>query len=104
MGEKHRGGRRYSWVIFARADMFWTKAHPAIELLDARYTYVPFGQDNSFYNHGSEHGLNDRHAAIPRAQADSYLGRWEAYTSGRSWSYLERAVFKGELINAEQFL
>lgn len=101
--ERQRGGRRYAWVVFARADMYWTKPHPTLEVLDPRYIHVPYGQDNSFYNHGKEHGLNDRHAAIPRHLATAYLGRWEAYASGRSWEYLEPPAARGELINAEQF-
>jgi len=102
--ERQRGSRRYEWIVFARADMYWTRPHPAAEVMDPRYVHVPFGQDNSFYNHGSEQGLNDRHAAMPRHLAGAYLGRWEAYTSGRSWRYLETPAMKGELINAEQFL
>jgi len=84
--------------------MYWQRAHPRTKLLDPQFVHVPFGQDNSFYDGGSEYGLNDRHAAIPRHLAGLYLGRWEAYTSGRSWVYLERAAFSGEQINAEQFL
>eukprot|EP00929_Paragymnodinium_shiwhaense_P085779 TRINITY_DN46215_c0_g1_i1.p1 TRINITY_DN46215_c0_g1~~TRINITY_DN46215_c0_g1_i1.p1 ORF type:complete len:711 (-),score=95.94 TRINITY_DN46215_c0_g1_i1:102-2234(-) len=101
--EKQRAGRRYEWVIFARADMLWGRSHPPVSVLDPGYVHVPYGQDNSFYNHGSENGLNDRHAAIPREFTDAYLSRWEALTGGASWNYLQRAAYKGELINAEQF-
>ncbi|CAK0905380.1 unnamed protein product [Prorocentrum cordatum] len=78
-------GQLYEWVIFARADMLWLHNHPPIGVLDPRFVYVPFGQDNSFYANGSEPGLNDRHAAVPRALVPGYFGRWDALRSGRAW-------------------
>eukprot|EP00927_Polykrikos_kofoidii_P071851 TRINITY_DN6804_c0_g2_i1.p1 TRINITY_DN6804_c0_g2~~TRINITY_DN6804_c0_g2_i1.p1 ORF type:complete len:695 (-),score=60.07 TRINITY_DN6804_c0_g2_i1:33-2117(-) len=106
MVEAHERQRRrsYNWVIFARSDMHWTRAHPSESVMDPSFVHVPFGQDNSFFNHGSEKGLNDRHAAIPRHLVTDYLGRWEELSSGFSLLYLQRAAMKGELINAEQFL
>lgn len=103
--EVQRGGRRYEWVIFARADLMWTHRHPPLDLLDPGFVYVPFGQDNSFYNHGPEPGLNDRHAVIPRHLVHGYLGRWDALRTGEAWGlYLERATEAGDMINTEQYL
>lgn len=103
--EQQRAGRLYSWVIFARADLLWNHRHPPLEVLDPRYVYVPFGQDNSYYNFGPEPGLNDRHAAVPRHLVDSYFGRWEALGTGEAWRlYLHRVAAGGHLLNTEQYL
>eukprot|EP00927_Polykrikos_kofoidii_P071850 TRINITY_DN6804_c0_g1_i1.p1 TRINITY_DN6804_c0_g1~~TRINITY_DN6804_c0_g1_i1.p1 ORF type:complete len:686 (-),score=45.12 TRINITY_DN6804_c0_g1_i1:20-2077(-) len=101
---EHKRWRLYDWVIFARSDMRWTRAHPSELVMNPSFVHVPFGQDNSSFNRGSEKGLNDRHAAIPRRLMRSYLGRWEGLISGHSLLYLQRASMKGESINAEQFL
>lgn len=102
--QEARRGHQYDWVIFARADFMWLHKHPPIPVLDPGYVHVPFGQDNSYYNGGSEPGLNDRHAAIPRHLMEGYLGRWEALSSGAAWSYMHRAAAAGHLINTEQYL
>mmetsp|Transcript_19044 Transcript_19044/g.62060 ORF Transcript_19044/g.62060 Transcript_19044/m.62060 type:complete len:687 (+) Transcript_19044:75-2135(+) len=103
--EEQRGNLRYDWVVFARADMMWTHRHPPIYLLNPGFVHVPFGQDNSYYNHGPEHGLNDRHAIVPRHLVDGYFGRIQALRTGEAWGwYVERMATAGDLINTEQYL
>lgn len=101
--ESQRGGK-YSWVIFARADLLWIHVHPPLSLMDPDFVHVPFGQDNSYYAHGPEPGLNDRHAVIPRKFMQGYLGRWEALVCGSAWNYLRLVAHSGYPINTEQYL
>jgi len=97
-------GEEYKWVIFARADILWDMPHPPPHVLDNRYVYVPFGQDNSFYNYGVEPGLNDRHAVIPRHHMQDYLGRWDDLGTGEAWGYLRGVAAGRHQINTEQYL
>mmetsp|Transcript_68354 Transcript_68354/g.221148 ORF Transcript_68354/g.221148 Transcript_68354/m.221148 type:complete len:754 (-) Transcript_68354:79-2340(-) len=101
--EKQRG-RLYNWVVFARADLLWVHTHPPLDVFDSRYVYVPYGQDNSHYNHGPELGINDRHAVVPRHLVDAYFGRWGELQSGEAWDYLEDVAEKAHPINTEQYL
>merc|ERR1712107_153348 len=90
--------------IFARADLYWVHQHPPLEIMDPRFVYIPFGQDNSFYAHGSEYGINDRHAVVPRSWMRGYFGRWESLCNGDAWRYME-SVAKAKLpFNTEQYL
>lgn len=106
MVESHEQQRlaMYEWVIFARADMFWNHWHPPLEMLDPRFVYVPYGQDNSHYDNGPGRGLNDRHAVVPRSLFRGYFGRWEQMSTGEAWRYLSVAAEAGYQINTEQYL
>jgi len=75
--ERQRG-RLYDWVIFARADMFWTQSHPPLGVLDPAFLHIPIGQDNSGYDGGAAMGINDRHAVVPRKWFSAYFSRWQA--------------------------
>lgn len=102
--EEQRQNKRYDWVVFARADLFWTYRHPAAEILDPRFVHIPFGQDNSYYADGPLPGVNDRHAIVPRALVNKYFTRWDHLVSGQAWSYLRDVAEARFPVNTEQFL
>mmetsp|Transcript_108150 Transcript_108150/g.305767 ORF Transcript_108150/g.305767 Transcript_108150/m.305767 type:complete len:273 (-) Transcript_108150:178-996(-) len=102
--EEQRGGQRYTWVVFARADLYWVHEHPPLGAMDPGFVYVPYGQDNSHYFHGPLPGLNDRHAVVPRPLLGGYFGRWEALGTGAAWRYLQVVAEGGDPINTEQYL
>ena len=64
-------GLRYERVMFTRLEMEW---HPPLSLLDARYLWVPTGEDNT--------GVNDRHWLASRDDAEGVFRRWDALVSG----------------------
>jgi len=94
----------YDWVVFARADLYWTHRHPPIGTMTPGFVYVPFGQDNSRYAHGPEPGLNDRHAVVSRSLMQGYFGRWDDLRSGDAYRYLEKIAQGEHPINTEQYL
>ena len=68
-------GDRYDRVVWSRLEETWLLPHPPLSSLDRACAWIPFGEDYR--------GLNDRHALLPRAAADRYLGRYEALLDGR---------------------
>ena len=97
-------GREYKWVVLLRSDMMWSHRHPPVSLMDPGFVYVPFGQDNSFYNYGPEPGLNDRHAVVPRHLMRDYFGRWETLKTGEALLYMHQSLLNDTMINTEQYL
>jgi len=67
---EERRGARYERVVFTRLEFDWLAAHPPLHLLDARYLWVPTGEDNT--------GLNDRHWVANRRDAEGVFRRWDA--------------------------
>lgn len=102
--EVKRGGRLYHWVVLARADMFWVHKHPPLDIMDRRYVYIPYGQDNSHYAHGPLMGINDRHAVVPRPLFRKYFGRWQELGTGDAWKYLQQVAGQPHPVNTEQYL
>merc|ERR1740123_2894228 len=102
--EIKRDGRLYEWVVLARADMLWQQDHPPVHLMDRRYVYIPYGQDNSHYFHGPLKGINDRHAVVPRPLLRKYFGRWGELGTGDAWRYLQQVAEQRHPVNTEQYL
>lgn len=99
-------GFKYEWVVFSRADVLWGFKHPPVQEMDPKYVYIPWGQDNSHYDHGPEMGINDRHAVVPRQYFQAYFGRWEELRNGKAMRYLSIVKDHPERfpINTEQYL
>ncbi|CAK9038296.1 unnamed protein product [Durusdinium trenchii] len=101
---ENQRGWQYEWVVFARAEMFWTQRHPPVEVLDPAYVHIPMGQDNNNYNFNPLKGVNDRHAVVPKRWFDAYFNRYQSILDGSAWSYLARVAQEGYMINTEQYL
>ena len=71
--QRRPAGRRYERVMFTRLEMEWLAPHPPLDLLDAKYIWVPTGEDNT--------GVNDRHWLANRADAEGVFRRWDALVS-----------------------
>ena len=67
-------GFRYDRIVWSRLEDTWLLPHPPLSALDKDCAWVPFGEDYR--------GMNDRHALLPRAVADAYLGRYDALLDG----------------------
>ncbi|CAJ1378753.1 unnamed protein product, partial [Effrenium voratum] len=70
-------GQAYHYVVVSRFDFRWLAPHPPVELLAGDAVWIPSGSD-------WEGGINDRHAAMPRHLAETYLGAWRLLTSGQA--------------------
>lgn len=101
---EHQRAWQYEWIVFARAEMFWTHKHPPLEALDPRFLHIPKGQDNNFYNHNPLYGINDRHAVVPKRWFKAYFNRYESILDGSAWSYLREIARNQWMINTEQYL
>ena len=69
-----RRRREYERVVFSRLEFEWLAPHPPLDLMEARYVWLPSGGVLS-------PSLNDRHAVLSRRAAHTYLGRWATLVS-----------------------
>ena len=76
-------GKRYEWVLWSRGELRWVVDHPPLHLLGKDRVWIP-QCSSDFY------GVYDRHAAMPRALADTYLSRYRMLKSGEMLSVLQR--------------
>ena len=84
-----RGGRRYRRIVFSRLEFEWLADHPPLRLLPTGggQVWLPSG--------GVSSGVNDRHALMSRAAAQTYFTRWELLMSPRLFDLIpERVVLR----------
>lgn len=96
---ENRRGRLYEWVVYTRADLHWLAPHPSLagrSIPPSGVVWAPWGQTNG--------GINDRHAALSRNAADTYLGLWEELLGGNrppsSVQAGEAGVWTAEMVMA----
>ena len=97
-------GWKYEWIVFARAEMYWISKHPPLEVLDPTFVHIPWGQDNSNYDHNPLWGINDRHAVVPKRWFRAYFNRYQSILDGSAWRYLAKVAKAKYAMNTEQFL
>ncbi len=77
---------KYDRIISIRENFLLGSNHPALDLMSDQYLWLSEG--------GDRHGLNDRHAVIPRRYAQRYFMRFDSLLSGRFEKLFRLAKWK----------
>ncbi|CAJ1453144.1 unnamed protein product [Effrenium voratum] len=96
-GYEKRRRRQFKWLIHTRMDLIWVANHPPLSMMDSSriWTTPLLGAGG---NHANRFALNDWHAAVPRANAAAYWGRWQLLCRGQA-PWLPH-IEPGELLSA----
>ena len=100
--EEKRRGARYDWVVISRNDLFWLREGPRLENLQGkRAVYVPCDKEKGGGCYRDWGGVNDGHFIIPRENAGTFFGLWDAISHN---SPLLKILGKTRNKNIESFI